>query len=134
MNMFQVAGLFLLFIAIVAVCSPVCAVLNHFSDLVQEKTEEQKTKNQLAKSLAKLEEARSKAKPLPVGRLAKNKPMVFTPILEPVLVPEPKRVPKQIAPAPINTSSNIKEYRLPDGSKVAFDITKVEFSEKSAII
>jgi hypothetical protein len=33
----------------------------------------------------------------------------------------------------LNTGSSVKEYRLPDGSKVAFNTTEVEVSERSAI-
>ena len=54
---------------------------------------------------------------------------------------QPKRIKKKervvSIPSPVkthlNTNSNIKEYRLPDGSKVAFDANEVEFSERSAI-
>lgn len=33
----------------------------------------------------------------------------------------------------LNTSSSIREYSLPDGSKVAFDADEVDVSERSAI-
>ena len=33
----------------------------------------------------------------------------------------------------INNGSSVKEYRLPDGSMVAFDCEKVDVSERSAI-
>lgn len=43
--------------------------------------------------------------------------------------PAPKKTPK----TSLNTNSPVREYRLPDGSMVAFDTGKVEVSEKLVI-
>ncbi len=81
--------------------------------------------------------------PQPVNRPVKklsatnksnNKKISSDPILEEILlVPDSAKPTTKQPPKPINTSSNIKEFRLPDGSRIAFDITKVEYSEKSVI-
>jgi len=81
--------------------------------------------------------------PQPVNRPVKklsatnksNNKKIFSdriPKEHPIVPVSPKSTEKH-SPKPINTSSNIKEFRLPDGSRIAFDITKVEYSEKSVI-
>lgn len=48
-------------------------------------------------------------------------------------VKNPTRKPKKQNTKSLNTSSSIREYCLPDGSKVAFDANEVDVSEKSVI-
>jgi hypothetical protein len=45
----------------------------------------------------------------------------------------PAGKPKNAYRQNLNTSSSIREYSLPDGSKVAFDSSEVDVSERSAI-
>ena len=48
-------------------------------------------------------------------------------------VKNPSRKSKNPYRENLNTSSSIREYSLPDGSKVAFDSSEVDVSERSAI-
>lgn len=85
---------------------------------------------------------KSQIRSVPVHSRPVTKPAVVSSTVvkrkqEPKRAQVPKTPPLVVRNPPktsLNTTSNIKEYRLPDGSKIAFDANKVEFSEKPVII
>jgi hypothetical protein len=121
----QLMGLFVIFLFAVFVVFPIVTLSLHFIDLLVSKIFTEKVQDKTVHIPHKIQNPVRKN---PVEAVLIHE---FIPP-EPPVRRKPRKVRSEVPESPINTTSNIKEYRLPDGSRIAIDTDKVEVSEKAA--